>query len=68
MAHPTSRVEFTLRFTLSHPALHTTIVGTKNLDHLRANIDAAKKGPLPADIVAEAKRRLDRAGATSQAA
>lgn len=62
-----SRVEFTLRFTLSHPALHTTIVGTKNLDHLRANIEAAKKGPLPADIVAEAKRRLDRAGAVSQA-
>jgi aryl-alcohol dehydrogenase-like predicted oxidoreductase len=62
-----SRIEFTLRFTLSHPALHTTIVGTKNLDHLRANIEAAKKGPLPADIVAEAKRRLDRVGAVSQA-
>src|SRR5688572_18443269 len=62
-----NRIELTLRFTLSHPALHTTIVGTKNLDHLHANIEAAKKGPLPADIVAEVKRRLDRVGATSQA-
>jgi aryl-alcohol dehydrogenase-like predicted oxidoreductase len=61
-----SRIEFTLRFTLSHPGLHTTIVGTKNPEHLRANLDAARKGALPADVVAEAKRRLDRVGATSQ--
>ncbi|MGD0678108.1 MAG: aldo/keto reductase [Polyangiaceae bacterium] len=53
-----SRIEFTLRFTLSHPGLSTTIVGTKNLDHLQENIRAAKKGPLPADVLAEAKRRL----------
>jgi aryl-alcohol dehydrogenase-like predicted oxidoreductase len=61
-----SRMEFTLRFTLSHPGLSTTIVGTKNPDHLRDNIEAAKKGPLPPDVVAEAKRRLDEAGATSE--
>lgn len=53
-----TRVEFTLRFTLSHPGLHTTIVGTRNLDHLHANIRAAKQGPLPENIVTEAKRRL----------
>jgi aryl-alcohol dehydrogenase-like predicted oxidoreductase len=61
-----SRIEFTLRFTLSHPGLSTTIVGTRNPEHLRANIEAAKKGALPPDIVAEAKRRLDKAGAASQ--
>ncbi len=61
-----SRVEFTLRFTLSHPGLHTTIVGTQNPEHLRANIQAAQKGPLPADVLAQAKARLDRVGATSQ--
>ncbi|GMU40049.1 MAG: aldo/keto reductase [Chloroflexota bacterium] len=54
-----SRMEFTLRFTLSHPDVHTTIVGTANLDHLRANCEVARRGPLPADVVAEAKRRLD---------
>ena len=60
-----SRMEFTLRFTLSHPDLHTTIVGTANPEHLQQNLDAAAKGPLPADLYAEAKRRLDAAGARS---
>jgi aryl-alcohol dehydrogenase-like predicted oxidoreductase len=54
-----SRMEFTLRFTLSHPGLSTTIVGTKNPDHLKDNLEAARKGPLPDDVLAEAKRRLD---------
>ena len=57
------RVEFMLRFTLSHPGLSTTIVGTSNPDHLKNNVENAIKGPLPAGIVAEAKRRLNDAGA-----
>jgi aryl-alcohol dehydrogenase-like predicted oxidoreductase len=61
-----TRMEFMLRFTLSHPGLSTTIVGTKNPDHLRQNIEAAKKGPLPPDVVAEAKKRLDAVGAVSE--
>jgi len=56
-----SRMEFMLRFTLSHPDLHTTIVGTANLDHLAANCAVARLGPLPADLYVEAKRRLDAA-------
>lgn len=56
------RMEFTLRFTLSNPDLDTTIVGTKNVEHLQTNIDAAMKGPLPAEVVQEAKRRLADAG------
>jgi len=56
-----SRVEFTLRFTLSHPGLSTTIVGTKSLEHLQANVRAAKAGPLAPSIVEETKRRLERA-------
>jgi aryl-alcohol dehydrogenase-like predicted oxidoreductase len=57
-----SRIEFMVRFAIADPALDTTIVGTKNLDHLRDNVAAAKNGPLPADLVAEAKRRLDTTG------
>ena len=48
----------TLRFTLSHPGLSTTIVGTSRLDHLASNIAMAEKGPLPADLYEEAKRRF----------
>ncbi|MGO8916764.1 MAG: aldo/keto reductase [Stellaceae bacterium] len=57
-----SRIEFMVRFVIAQPALDTTIIGTKNLDHLRDNVAAAQKGPLPADVVAEAKRRLDATG------
>jgi aryl-alcohol dehydrogenase-like predicted oxidoreductase len=53
-----NRMEFMLRFTLSHPGLSTTIVGTANVDHLRANVAAAEKGPLPADVYEDAKGRL----------
>jgi aryl-alcohol dehydrogenase-like predicted oxidoreductase len=54
-----NHLEFVLRFTLSHPALSSTIVGTSAIDHLRANVAIAEKGPLPADLYQEAKRRLD---------
>lgn len=53
-----TRVEFVLRFTLSHPALSSTIVGTSKIDHLRANLHIAAKGPLPADLYEQAKKRL----------
>jgi aryl-alcohol dehydrogenase-like predicted oxidoreductase len=59
-----SRIEFTLRFTLSNPDLDTTIVGTANLDHLAANVAMAAKGPLPDDVMVEARHRLDAAAAT----
>lgn len=56
-----TRMEFMLRFTLSHPDLHTTIVGTANSAHLSENLEALRRGPLPADLSAEVKRRLDAA-------
>jgi aryl-alcohol dehydrogenase-like predicted oxidoreductase len=61
-----SRMEFMLRFTLANPDLDATIVGTANIDHLHANVAAAAKGPLPDDIAAEAKRRLDQVGSDDQ--
>jgi len=57
-----SRIEFMVRFVISLPALDTTIIGTKNLDHLQGNLAAVRNGPLAADVVAEAKRRLDASG------
>jgi aryl-alcohol dehydrogenase-like predicted oxidoreductase len=57
-----SRMEFIMRFTYTHPDLDTTIVGTVNPDHLNDNINALLKGPLPADLYAEAKQRLAAAG------
>ena len=54
-----SRMEFTLRFTLSHPELDTAIVGTSRVEHLHDNVAALLKGPLPTDVYREALRRLD---------
>jgi aryl-alcohol dehydrogenase-like predicted oxidoreductase len=47
-----------LRFTISHPDMHTTIVGTANPDHLAANLAAAGKGPLPAELYESVKQRF----------
>lgn len=57
-----SRQEFMLRFTLALPDLHTTIVGTSSAEHLADNLVMAAKGPLPVDVMEEAKRRLEAAG------
>jgi aryl-alcohol dehydrogenase-like predicted oxidoreductase len=57
-------MEFILRFTFTHPDLHTNIVGTINPGHLKNNVEILKQGPLPAEVYTEAKRRLDAAGST----
>ncbi len=54
--------DFLIRFTLTHPGVSTIIVGTKNPDHLAANIHAASRGVLADSIYAEAKRRMDAVG------
>ncbi len=59
---------FILRFTLSNPDLHTTIVGTLDPRHLHANIEVLRQGKLPDEIYAEVKRRLDAAGLQPAAA
>ncbi len=57
-----SRTAFLLRFTITHPHMHTTIVGTKNPAHLAENLRALDAGPLPSDVYEQAKWRLDEAG------
>ena len=53
-----TRTQFMLRYTISNPSMHTTIVGTANADHLTDNLRTAELGPLPPDVYAEAQRRL----------
>lgn len=57
-----TEAQFLLRYTLSHPDLHTTIVGTANPAHLAANVEAAARGPLPPDVYREAQRRFSKTG------
>lgn len=51
-----------LRFTISHPDMATTIVGTVNREHLGENLRALRRGPLPEEIYQVAKSRLAAAG------
>jgi len=62
-----SRTAFLLRFTLSHPHCHTTIVGTREPKHLAENVATVARGPLARDVYEEAKRRLDAIGETPKA-
>ena len=45
------RVGASLRWLLSNPDIHTAIVGTTNLNHLKENIASANQGPLPSDLL-----------------
>jgi len=62
------RTAFILRFTLSHPHCHTTIVGTLLPEHLQENVSTAMRGPLAPDVYEEAKKRLDAVGETPEEA
>lgn len=57
-----SRTAFLLRYTLTHPGVHTVIVGTLSPQHLLENVHAATQGPLPEAVYTEAKRRLAKVG------
>ena len=51
--------ELILRYTITHPHCHTTIVGTRSIEHFRDNVAAMAKGPLPGDLYEEIRRRVD---------
>ena len=59
-----SPTEFMLRATIANPNAHTTIVGSLQPAHLQENVAAVLKGPLPAQVLEEAKRRLAAARST----
>ena len=53
-----TRAELILRYTLSHPHCQTTIIGTCNLAHLAENLAAARRGPLPPELVSQITARV----------
>ena len=57
-----AKTSFLLRLTLTHPDIHTVIVGTQSPDHIRQNAAAARRGPLSAEVYEEARRRLAAVG------
>ena len=52
------KAELILRFTLSHPDCHTTIVGTCSSEHLSENVAAAANGSLPEWLYNEVRQRV----------
>ena len=60
---PEDSIALALGFVLAHDDVHTAIVGTRNPDHMRANIEVVEnKLPIPEGVVAELRRRFDRLG------
>jgi aryl-alcohol dehydrogenase-like predicted oxidoreductase len=57
-----SRIEFMIRFVLSNEDIDVALVATTNETHLAADIEYAARGVLDAELVKEARRRLDAAG------
>ena len=58
-----TRNDFLIRYAMSHPSLASVVIGTKDINHLAANIKVAERGKLSDEVYEEAKRRLNFAGA-----
>jgi aryl-alcohol dehydrogenase-like predicted oxidoreductase len=56
------RAELILRYTLSHPHCHTTIVGTCDPEHLTENLASVAKGPLATDLYEQVTSRVAKLG------
>jgi len=53
--------EMALRFVLSHPAISTTIIGMRKLDHVRQNMTLSDAGALDGSLLTKLKaHRWDR--------
>ncbi|MCC5851004.1 MAG: aldo/keto reductase [Verrucomicrobia bacterium] len=57
--------ELALRFNLSLDGLHSSIIGTKNPAHARANLAVVEKGPLPPEVLQQIRDAFHRAEAAS---
>ena len=60
---PSDAVLLALGLTLAHPEVDVAIVGTKNPEHMRGNLDLAEQAlPISETAVAELQARWDRLG------
>jgi aryl-alcohol dehydrogenase-like predicted oxidoreductase len=60
LAAPQDPILLALGFVLAHEEVDTAIVGTRNPDHMRANVEMVESGlPLPTEVVQELHRRFD---------
>ena len=60
---PDDDIELALGFVLAHSEVHTAIVGTRNPEHMLANIEIVEKRlPISKDVVEELHRRYDQVG------
>ena len=60
---PDDHIELALGFTLAHADVHTAIVGTRNPEHMLANIEIVEKRlPISEAVVDELHRRYDKVG------
>ncbi len=48
--------EAAYRFSAFEPGMDSVLCGTSSADHLKANLEAVKRGPLPADTLARLKQ------------
>lgn len=54
--------EVALRFAAHVPGVHTVLVGSGNVEHLRENVAAISRGPLPADLERAIRTRFRERG------
>ena len=60
---PDDPIALSLGFVLAHDEAHTAIVGTRNPDHMMANIETVERQlPIPESVVAELHKRFDQLG------
>ncbi len=60
-----SETDFLIRYTMSHPGVAVSLIGTKNVEHLIENAKVGRKEALSPEIYAEAKRRLNFVGSVA---
>ena len=60
---PNNPIVLALGFALAHEDMHTAIVGTRNPEHMLANIEAVERAlSIPESVVVELHRRFDQLG------
>lgn len=54
--------EIAVRFAAYAPGVSSCIIGTRSLQHLERNVELARRGPLPAPLLAALREAQDRVG------